>query len=70
MHILQSYKMRLKQKIRRTCIQLLTPLTQEIIAPTIAALTDSVPSSKRSSTPKFGFGAMPIDCISPPAVKW
>jgi acetyltransferase-like isoleucine patch superfamily enzyme len=40
MHILQSYKMRLKQKIRRTCIQLLTPLTQEIIAPTIAALTD------------------------------
>jgi acetyltransferase-like isoleucine patch superfamily enzyme len=40
MDILQQYKTRLKQKIRRTCIQILTPLTQEIVAPTIAALTD------------------------------
>jgi Hexapeptide repeat of succinyl-transferase len=40
MHILQRYKTRLqqkiRQKIRRTCIHILTPLTQEIIAPTIA----------------------------------
>jgi Hexapeptide repeat of succinyl-transferase len=44
MHILQRYKTRLKQKIcqeiRRTCIDMLTPLTQEIIAPTIADWAD------------------------------
>jgi serine acetyltransferase len=44
MHILQRYKTRLKQSIcqiiRRTCIHLLTPLTQEIIAPTIADWAD------------------------------
>ncbi len=40
MYILQRYKTRLKQQIRRTCIDLLKPLTHEIIAPTIAALRD------------------------------